>query len=182
MTPLVDNQPLPLVPRLRPDWLPFTPQREAEARALVVTEAKKWVGTPYIQQGDIKGAGIDCSMLLVRCWVDIGAVEPFDPRPYAPNWHMHRSEEHYLNWMMTLGVEVDTPKVGDVAIYQFGRCYSHGGIIIEPGVIISASSKHRICLASNVTDPWLQYFDQKCTRLRPVKYFDVWAKIGQTHE
>ena len=69
-------------------------------REKVVAEAKSWIGTPYHNCADVKGVGCDCGMLLVRVFVDLGIVEPFDPRPYAHDWHLHRGEERYLEALL----------------------------------------------------------------------------------
>lgn len=69
---------------------------EDHQRRHAVREAQSWVGTPYHPQGDIKGTGADCGMLLVRVFVDTGLCVPFDPRPYADDWYLHRAEERYL--------------------------------------------------------------------------------------
>ena len=95
----------------------------------MVAEARSWVGTPYHGCADVKGAGVDCGMLLVRVFVDLGLTEPFDPRPYPSDWHLHRSEERYLGFVFERGREVAEPQPGDVAVFRYGRCYSHGGIV-----------------------------------------------------
>ena len=71
---------------------------EAEQRASVAALARKWIATPYHNCADVLGAGVDCGMLIVRVFVDSGMVEPFDPRPYAPDWMIHRDEEKYLGF------------------------------------------------------------------------------------
>jgi cell wall-associated NlpC family hydrolase len=107
---------------------------EAAQRAAVVAEARSWIGTPYHNCADIKGAGVDCGMLLVRVFVDTGLCDPFEPRPYPADWHLHRSEERYLGFVFDRCAELDvaageTPQPGDVIVFLYGRCYSHGGII-----------------------------------------------------
>ena len=57
---------------------------ELRQRAAVVAAARAWIGTPYHHMADIKGVGVDCAMLLVRVYCDLGLVEHFDPRPYTP--------------------------------------------------------------------------------------------------
>jgi cell wall-associated NlpC family hydrolase len=47
----------------------------ASQRAAVVAEAKTWIGTPYHHAADVKGHGVDCAMLLVRIYGDLGLVE-----------------------------------------------------------------------------------------------------------
>ena len=50
-------------------------------RARVVAEARRWIGTPYHACADLRGIGVACGMLLVRIYVDLGLLPPFDPRP-----------------------------------------------------------------------------------------------------
>ena len=109
-------------------------------REKIVAEARSWIGTRYHNCADIKGVGVDCGMLLVRVFVDFGLVEPFDPRPYTHDWHMHRDEERYLDLVLARA-QVETPIPGDVMLFRVGRCYSHGGIVtrLEPLTIIHAS-------------------------------------------
>ena len=97
--------------------------------ARIVAEARRWEGTPYRHQGDVLGVGVDCAMILVRVFCDLGLVPMIDPRPYATDWHLHRSEEKYLSWVMDYATKVDDPQPGDVALFKFGRCLSHGGIV-----------------------------------------------------
>ena len=70
-------------------------------REKIIAEARSWIGTPYHNCADVKGVGVDCGMLIVRVFVDLGLVPPFDPRPYPRDWHMHNSdEERYLNLVL----------------------------------------------------------------------------------
>ncbi|HVB89242.1 MAG TPA: hypothetical protein VND97_03495 [Beijerinckiaceae bacterium] len=109
-------------------------------RTDVVAEARTWIGTPYHHAADVKGVGCDCGMLLVRVYVDLGLVAPFDPRPYTRDWHLHRSEERYLGLLLERTSKVAAPAPGDVALFRYGRCFSHGGIVTraEPLTIVHA--------------------------------------------
>lgn len=113
---------------------------ECYQRALIIKEARSWLGTPYHSCADVRGAGVDCGMLLVRVFVDTGLCESFDPRPYAEDWHLHRSEEKYLGFVVERLKEVAEPQPGDVVVFRYGRCYSHGAIItkVVPLTIIHA--------------------------------------------
>lgn len=107
----------------------------------VVAEALSWLGTPYHHAADIKGVGVDCAMLLVRVFVDTGIVEPFDPRPYPPDWYLHHDEERFLGWIAKFGRrlhEGEAQELGDVRLYTVGRCVSHGGIVIGEGMMAHA--------------------------------------------
>ena len=172
---------------------------ETDQRMAVVAAARAWIGTPYHNCADVRGAGVDCGMLLVRVFVDTGLCEPFDPRPYPPDWHLHRAEEKYLGFIFDRAHEVFLPlplagrgrggggeekstavngaphasapsrdlstptpdpspqgggevKPGDVAVFRFGRCYSHGGIVVEidPLAIVHAYAPARCVLEERV--------------------------------
>ncbi|RBP03796.1 hypothetical protein DFR50_14244 [Roseiarcus fermentans] len=106
---------------------------EEEGRAAVVEAARAWLGTPYHHLGDIRGVGVDCAMLLVRVYVDLGLIEPFDPRPYSPDWMLHNGEERYLTLLLARSREIPRASVGpgDFILFRFGRCFSHGGIVTK---------------------------------------------------
>jgi cell wall-associated NlpC family hydrolase len=125
---------------------------ETDQRAAVVAEARKWIGTPYHNCADVRGAGVDCGMLLVRVFVDTGLVPAFDPRPYPPDWNLHRSEEKYLGFIFDRTAEVSAPQPGDVAVYRFGRCYAHGGIVVgaAPLAIVHAYMPARCVVEEEV--------------------------------
>ncbi len=100
-------------------------------RCRVVTEVRRWIGTPYHHAADVRGAGVDCGMLIVRSFVDTGLCAYFDPRPYTADWHLHRSEERYLGFVFDHCHEVENARPGDVIVFRYGRCFSHGGIVTK---------------------------------------------------
>jgi NlpC/P60 family putative phage cell wall peptidase len=124
------------------------PGNEAEQRAAVVAAARSWIGTPYHHAADVKGAGVDCAMLLVRVYCDLGLVEPFDPRPYTRDWMLHRDDERFLGFLLARAREVSDPRPGDVILFRFGRCFSHGGIVAwrDPLTIVHAFAPAQVVL------------------------------------
>lgn len=149
---------------------------EAAARAVrVVSEGMSWIGTPFRDCADIKGksGGVDCAMLLVRTFVDTGVLKPFDPRPYPPQWHMSHSEERFLGWIEERlgGVRVDRPRLGDVVVYHFGRCYSHGALVINSREIVHAHAKSALCHVSLMNETDLTHLRNGDPRRR--LYFEV---------
>ena len=114
-------------------------------RYKVIQEARTWLDTPYFSCADVKGAGVDCGMILVRVFCDTGICEPFDPRPYSPDWHLHKREEKYLSFVSERCKEIkrEEADIGDIIVFRIGRCYAHGGIITNPNplTIIHAYSK-----------------------------------------
>lgn len=150
----------------------------AQARLRVVAEAMRWVHTPYRHHGDVLGLGVDCAMLLVRVFVDTGLVEPFDPRPYSPQWHLHRNAERYLDWFTKVADPTETPKPGDVAVWRFGRTFSHGAILVsgdgKTGTVVHALAPVGEVTIQSVTDEpianrqikWYSVFDRLARRAR----------------
>lgn len=104
-----------------------------EMRAAVVDEAHSWLRTPYHHQARIKGAGVDCVWLLVEVFKTVGIVSAdFDPGNYSGEWYFHHEDEIYLAGVLGHGAkQVEVPQAGDVALYKFGRCVSHGAIIVQ---------------------------------------------------
>lgn len=115
----------------------MTALRQAELRLRVVAEARTWRGTPYHHHGRIRGVGVDCAQILAAVYAEVGIVQPLDLGNYSTQWHLHRGEETYLQWLQDVGArEVQTPahpQPGDVGVWRFGRTYSHGGIVIDGG-------------------------------------------------
>lgn len=107
-----------------------------QKRLEVAREAKTWLGTPYHHHAKVKGAGVDCAMLLVDVYHACGLIPEIDPRPYPHDWHLHRDAERYLGWVEQYAHEVERPQVGDVAVWRFGRAYSHGAICLEGTQIV----------------------------------------------
>jgi len=144
---------------------------EADQRARVVAEARAWVGTPYHSCADVRGAGVDCGMLLVRVFVDVGLCEPFDPRPYAPDWHLHRSEERYLGLVCKNCTEVEAAAPGDIVVFRYGRCFAHGGVVTraDPLTLIHAYSP-----AKSVVEERLDRNSAIARRER--KFFSYWGR------
>ena len=111
-----------------------------DERARVIAEARRWIGTPYHQGADILGVGVDCGMFIVRAYVDSGLVAPFDPRPYAHNWFVHRADQRYIDAFDRLGRRVHRPALGGAMAFRFGLNFSHAEIVtrLEPLTIIHA--------------------------------------------
>lgn len=119
---------------------------ETLTREAIVAEAFTWLRTPYRHLADIKGVGVDCAMILVRVYQFVGLVPPdYDPRPYDPEWFLHRDEERYMAGMEQFSkrIEPSAAKIGDLELYRFGRTASHGAIIVSDEHMIHAYRQTR---------------------------------------
>ena len=109
-----------------------------EQRCAVLEEAMSWLRTPYHHAARLKGIGVDCAMFLAEVYEKAGVIDHVDPDRYPRDWHQHQSEELYLENVESFCHRVDKPKPGDVVMFKFGRCASHGAIVIEwPQIIHS---------------------------------------------
>ena len=155
----------------------FATEAEALARAAFVAEAVSWIGTPFRDCADIKGraGAVDCAMLLTRCAVDTGLVPPFDPRPYPPRWHLHQSRERFIEWIEGTfrATPVDVPRLGDVAVFKFGKCFSHGAILANSDEFVHAWYAAQSCMLSRRDEPLLTNIP--LLGARPVRYYDFWS-------
>lgn len=115
---------------------------DGQARARVVSEAMTWVGTPYHSHARIKGIGVDCAQFLAAVYESAGIAAPLDLGKYPSEWHIHQSEERFINALQKLAVremaDLDEVRPGDIIVFKYGRCFSHAGIVVNPsdGTII----------------------------------------------
>jgi NlpC/P60 family putative phage cell wall peptidase len=144
----------------------------AMQRAAVVAEARSWIGTPYHHAADVKGHGVDCALLLVRVYCDLGLVEPFDPRPYTRDWFLHRNEERYLGFLLARSHEVREPALGDIILFRIGRCFAHAGIVsrVEPLAII-----HAFAPSSHVVEDVIAANADLLGRIKTAKFASYWG-------
>lgn len=141
---------------------------EDEQRAAIVAEAMTWLGTPYFSNGNLKGVGVDCAMILIEVFSAVGLIEHFDPRPYPTQWAMHQKKELYLELVMKFAAEVESRSPGDVVLFQFGHCWAHGGIVTKWPELLHANPPG-VCRLVN----WTQ--NSALHKRRP-RFFSYWAK------
>lgn len=124
----------------------------------IVAEAMLWLATPYHHQARVKGVGVDCGMLLCEVFEQCGLVPHIDPRPYPADWHLHQPEQKYLAWVLDYCDQVETPQDGDIALFYFGKCISHAGIIVdvENMMMIHAYMKSGVVLQDMKQKSWLR--------------------------
>jgi cell wall-associated NlpC family hydrolase len=139
---------------------------EQEARAVIVAEAKSFLLTPYHHHATIKGAGVDC-LTLITCVAENVGLGKFELPPYSAQFGQNRDEETYLRGLQKHCREVNVPQAGDIAIYKFGRVFSHAAIVINWPTIIHANSRCGV-VYETAEAHWLKYIGKNP---RPVKFF-----------
>lgn len=117
---------------------------DAESRQRVLQEALSWVGTPWVHAARVKGAGVDCGQFLAEVYQRAGVRERVDtPSVYPQDWALHRSEALFVGVVEQYARKVPEGLPGDMALFRFGRCVSHGAIVLEWPRIIHAYLNRR---------------------------------------
>lgn len=107
--------------------------------ARVLSVADSWVGTPYHHYARVKGVGVDCATLLAEVYAEAGIIGAVEIPAYSAQWHIHRVEEKYTDFIRKFAVEVfDTPHPADIIVWRFHNTYSHGGIVVSWPRIVHA--------------------------------------------
>lgn len=128
--------------------------------ARIVTEARTWIGTPYLHQGSVKGAGTDCLGLVRGVWRAVLGAEPENPPPYTADWAEPGHDEVLLaaagRWL--LPKPRDAAELGDVLVFRMraGGIAKHLGIQSGLGdrrAFVHAYSQHGV-LESPLSAPW----------------------------
>ena len=99
-----------------------------EQRKLIVASAQSWIGTPYLHQASLKGAGADCLGLLRGVWREV------------------------------IGPEPEAEALGDVLLFRMrsGAVAKHLGLVAQVGATASfvhAYSGHSV-VETALSDPW----------------------------
>lgn len=118
----------------------------ADQRAAVLAEAATWFGTPHIHQARVKHAGVDCGQYLIAVYSAAGVGPEIATDPYPADWMMHREEERFLAHVAPHAVEVEQPQAGDIVVFRIGRCFSHGGIVIDERTFWHSRVNGSVCI------------------------------------
>lgn len=117
----------------------------------IKSAAEGWLRTPYHHKAKIKGVGVDCAQLLIAVFQETALLPAgFDAGHYPQDWHLHRGEPLYLNWIKQYCERVETHEIGDIALFCYGRCDSHAGIVISETQLIHAYRGQGVVLADFV--------------------------------
>lgn len=157
----------------------MSPYEITAQRLAVVQAAANWIGTPYHHMGRVRGVGADCITMLAGAFKDarIGLPDIEVPH-YPPDWHLHRDAERYMEGLFHYCVEVPglkerTPLPGDIVVFMFGRCYSHGAVVEEWPKLIHAYLRHGCRRVVYTLDPSLRLMVERKGDPRPLKVFSL---------
>lgn len=108
----------------------------------LMSEARSWIGTPYVYGGSTKRKGTDCSGMVMQLFNDVYGLKL--PRSSAMQREAIRS------------VKFDKMRPGDIVFFTTGKSSSrinHVGIYIGDNQMIHASTSRGV-MASALTEPY----------------------------
>lgn len=134
----------------------------------VIRVARTWLGTPFHDNGDIKGVGVDCARLLAKVYEEVGLIPPQEIEHYSPQWMLHRDEPKFENYVRRFAHQVETPDIGDIVLYRIGRSLAHAAIISSPwpGTVIHAFKTFRMVAETPC--------DEAELKGREHRFFSIW--------
>jgi len=130
------------------------------SRARIVAVARNWIGTPYVHQTAMRGAGSDCLGLIRGVWREVYGQEPEAVPAYSMDWSEPQGEERL--WEAALRhltpKSTDQAAAGDVLLFRMRQSAvaKHLGILSEAGSaprFIHAYSRHGV-IESPLSTPW----------------------------
>ena len=144
-------------------------------------EAGRWVGTPFVANSSVRGAGVDCVHLAAALYIVTGALREFHPPNYAIDGGQHEGKSRVIAWLesnerfarIELGLGPDRPKAelpaclapGDALCFKFGMSEHHAGVMLHGHYFIHAPVRRKVVIGT-LSDP--VYLRCLTTVFRPV--------------
>ena len=124
----------------------------------VVRSAKSWVGTPYVHQMSVKGAGCDCLGLVRGVWREVLGKEPETPPAYSQDWSEASGQERLWAAALRHLTPCAAPEPGAVVLFRMkdAGVAKHLGIMSGTAdfpTFIHAYSGHGV-VESALSAPW----------------------------
>lgn len=120
--------------------------------------ARGWLGTAYVHQASVKGAGCDCLGLLRGVWREVFGEEPEPTPAYTSDWSEASRDERLWRAAGRHLVPTQIEAGGDVLLFRMrdGGVAKHLGIAGEIGKtpsFIHAYTGHGV-IESPLSAPW----------------------------
>lgn len=127
----------------------------------VVQLCRTWIGTPYVHQAAIKGAGTDCLGLIRGLWCELFGAEPEAVPAYTPDWGEIGGQEVLMQAGLRHLVQVPPQAVlapGQVLLFRMRQTAvaKHLGILTVAGEapgFVHAYDGHGV-IESPLSGPW----------------------------
>ena len=123
--------------------------------SVVVAEARRWIGTPYVHQASVLGAGCDCLGLIRGVWRALHGSEPEAVPAYTADWSEPQGAEVlFAAALRHMGAEHGAWSPGQVLLFRMrdGGVAKHLGVLADQ-TFIHAYTGHGV-LESPLSAPW----------------------------
>lgn len=126
----------------------------------IVAEARRWIGTPYVHQASVVGAGADCLGLLRGVWRGLYGGEPRVVPAYTADWSEPQGDEVLWRGLSDLlsAKPLEDEATGDVILFRMRdrSVAKHLGLQTRIGAearFIHAYSGHGV-METALSAPW----------------------------
>ena len=99
--------------------------------------ARSWLGTPFMPNASVKGAGVSCQKLAAALFIESGFWPAGTTVPDAAmNWS-HAQTDSILSAFAAGRSDLEelsgvaTPQPGDLVGFKIGGCVHHCGVVID---------------------------------------------------
>ena len=129
-------------------------------KADLVAEVRSWIGTPYLHQASVKGAGADCLGLVRGVWRHLQGAEPEPVPSYTADWAEPVRDEILWRaarrWLREVAPQDDG--IGDVLLFRMAKSgiAKHLGVQVTVGAapsFVHAYSGHGV-VETRLSQPW----------------------------
>jgi cell wall-associated NlpC family hydrolase len=151
-------------------------QPSALSRQRIIEISRTWLGTPYHDCAGLKGIGTDCAHFPVAVYHECGLLPKLELPRYSPQFMMNSSQEIYLGLTLDNAREVREPTgPGDFVLWKFGRCFSHGAIVVDWPTIIHAEAGKGVVVTDARRHPLLS---RDRSGPRPKRFFTLFPAVS----
>jgi NlpC/P60 family putative phage cell wall peptidase len=126
----------------------------------IVAIARSWIGTPYVHQASVKGAGCDCLGLLRGVWRELRGGEPEDVPAYSPDWAEATGRETLYMALRRHCTEIATCAIapGDIVLFRMSARgpAKHCGIVAgrDGALTLIHARQNRRVSEEALSPPW----------------------------
>jgi NlpC/P60 family putative phage cell wall peptidase len=127
----------------------------------VINVARTWIGTPYMHQAAVRGAGTDCLGLIRGVWREVIGIEPETIPPYSVDWNEPQRDEGLWRaaerWLIPIPT-IAASEIGQVALFRMrdGCVAKHLGILSRNGSGPTFVHAYVGCgvVETSLSEPW----------------------------
>ncbi len=120
----------------------------------IIKECQSWKGTKWGHNVALKGYKTDCIQFIVAVYINLGLLpKNFKTIKYNRDWALHNAASVLIKTIRIYCNEItfDKIKTGDILIFKYGKCASHGGIYIGNNMFYQSLIRQGV-VESNLKD------------------------------